>query len=197
MAGERQNLSPIKQMKEQKTWLDSIYAPAPELDAVKEHREKIGDVTKKKNAIVKRRMELEQLEQKAWCRALDSLDMQDFEDYRKARDYKLSFHEAEKTLHEAGGHFMDALEGHYSGTEEILEPALILLEQRTAAALERFQTEEHGAQIKAGLAPSDSPSLDPIKTYLNELREAIASIPEWGDGNSQSVWRKFNHLVKP
>jgi hypothetical protein len=181
---------------QKKNWLEEVYSPAPELDAVRTLRQVLAGINDKRNAISRRSTELERAKQKLWCKAVDTLDPDELEKYMAARDKHASFVEAQTEIFRTGSHHEDALTDHDSNAGDILEPAIRLLAKRTTEVLKDYRAAEQRQQVEAGLEPSDSPSLNPIKTYLKELEEAVAMIPDWGDGMVQSVWKRFNHLVK-
>jgi hypothetical protein len=176
-----------------KNWLEEVHSPAPELDAVRERRKELAAINDKRNALSRRSTELERAKQKLWCKAVDADEL---EKYMEARDKHASFVAAQKEIFQTGQHHEDALTGHDSDASDILEPALRLLAKRTDGVLKEYRAAEHRQQLEAGLEPSDSPSLNPIKAYLMELEEAVSMIPDWGDAMVQSVWKRFNHLVK-
>lgn len=177
------------------TWKERLYIPdTPELKAVRDWRVGIQSAKDKINALIAVRMELESKVTAAWTIALNDPTEENFAAWSALKEKFEARQRAENFLMQSRGHLNDKYEGHNSGAEDVLLPAIRVIRERLAKEIKALNDEEAKRLSDAGLDPVESPAIAPLKAHFADLVDAIMCIPEWV--GAQSVWTRFQHLVK-
>lgn len=180
-----------------RNWLDEIYEKVtPAKKAVYERRAAIQELKNKQHAGNAELVRLEIQEKGAHVAVTDDPTMENIAAWNAEREKVRVWSEGIKLMAQMGTHYSDSLEGHGTGAEEILLPAFVEVAAQVKEKIDQVSAEENKRLASQGLDPVESPALEPLKKYYEELNDAIISIQNWSDGNVQSAWRKYNHLIK-